>query len=91
MINDLTFQQKNAMAIFMFSVISCNQRTGYTMKTGESTPGDHCIMGGQTRKGLEIFTCMAVAHNLNQIFGITFEGEFLFYDNQTLIRGFPIV
>ena len=81
------------MAQFVFSVL--NFTNDCVIHTGTDIPGGKCYL--QTvpnTKGVkaELFECMAVAFTKDgkNAFGITFEGEFIFFRKECLVKGFPV-
>jgi hypothetical protein len=90
---DFTQKQKAEMARFMFSVL--NVKPDCAIHIGNNAPGGKCYLQAvskQTGKESEIFECMAVAFTPdgNNAFGITFDGDFVFFTKDNVIAGSPI-
>lgn len=94
MIETLTIKQKTEMARFIFSILGSGHNCRIT--TGDQSPFGKCFMHTATlsnRKKPEVLECMAVATTKDgeNAFGVTFDGEFIFFNKGNLIRGFPFI
>jgi len=89
MIESLTQKQKTEMTRFMWSMLA--MPIDPMIITGTTSVNGKCYIGeiGKTK----IFECMAIAFSQDGLnaYGITFDGEFIFFNNKNFIKGFPIV
>lgn len=91
MINDLTEKQKSEAALFLFSIL--NMKKDCLIHMGISEPMGKCFMAvpPEFKAKQDLFECMMLAFTPDgeNAFGITFEGEFLFFSKNAFISGFP--
>jgi len=90
---DFTQKQQAEMARFMFSVFNVSHDC--IVHIGENVPAGKCYLQGispTSGKKTELFECMAVAFTPDGInaFGVTFNGEFIFFRKDSVITGAPI-
>jgi len=88
--NPLTHKQTTEMARFLFSVMNIDQQC--IIKTGNNSEVGKCFLGIPGDND-SIQECMAIAFTSDgeNAFGITFDGEFIFYNRQNMIKGSPFI
>ena len=86
MIQRFTPTQQARMNEFIWSMCAINPKV--VLATARETSIGKCFIG---LPGQEVYECMATAFSSDghNAYGITFDGEFIFFEGQSLLRWVP--